>query len=119
MHSDSSIIAAEWSSKDYATSLFVIRQKQNQLIKLGILKMIFKLVKQKLNYQLIEEIILLCIALLVGGNENVQNAFLEQMMQNENNEFLVLLKHQINLNFSQVQKEMMAFNKKLRQDFIR
>lgn len=71
--------AADWDSSDYQDYLNSITKRQNQLADLGVVEMIFYIIKNESSQpQILEQLILLSIALLLGGNKKVQNEFLKQ-----------------------------------------
>lgn len=64
-------IAADWETEDYITYQNHIINRQNLLCELGLIEMICSIISNTEEYDLQYEAILVGIAMLVGGNENV------------------------------------------------
>lgn len=65
----------------------------------------------KCSSEMFDEVLLLSIALLLGGNRNVQDAFLEELMNDPNNHFLIAIREKVTRTFTRIKKAMNKFNK--------
>ena len=73
----------------------------------GIVGILFNLISSEDSLIFIkEEVILLCISLLLGGNPMAQESFYEEMINDRNNDFLISLKELIRQYFENVKKMM-------------
>ena len=103
--------AAEWETKDWLPFAEArVRKRQNELTAFGAVEMVCKMQPVVTNPLIIEELILLAIALLVGGNETSQTAFLEYMKTDNQNDYLRALSSLINRNFTELKIEMPRIN---------
>ncbi len=87
---------------------------QNKLADLDVVKIIIQTVSDNKNDKQLDElkmeVLHLGIALLIGGNEKVQEKFLEELENQRQNEFLIQMKKMIDKNFITVKKYMEYHN---------
>ena len=84
-------------------------KRQNQLCSIGIIKTICEVVSDpNIKDDIIFEAVILCIALLLGGNKKAQESIYENLSNDESNRFLVALKRIILENFQTVQVSMIS-----------
>lgn len=106
--------AAEWENDDYQEKKGPIVKRQNQLVNMGVVKMLISiLASAKSPREVKEEAILVSIALLLGGNINAQNAFVKEMQEDRNNVFCLALKKILQSSFDAIKKAMGISNKKI------
>ena len=96
--------AAEWESGDWANFQDKIVEKQNMLCSLNIVRLICRVINKTTNREIIREALNLAIACLLGGNNNVQMAFLEHFKQDRENLFLGKLKNIMMSNYFQIKE---------------
>lgn len=107
--------AAEWKTNDWIGNQKKITARQNELCEYGVVKMICNLISGVHSQQILHEAILLCITLLIGGNPDVQKAFLDAMREDMNNKFLWALKRILVKGFEEIKKEMNRLNERFMQ----
>ena len=105
--------SAEWNFKDYELDIAKIKERQNQLVKIGIVEMICDLVSSGKKQIIKENSILLGIALLIDGNKSSQEAFYKTMNSDKFNCFISSLNEIIVSCIESVKKSMNNFNKKI------
>ena len=110
--------AAEWSSETFSLHEEKITQRQTELCELGLVQMVCNHLSEARDVDIINEAILVAIALLVGGNVKVQQAFLEYMQEDMQNQFLLSLKALIHSEFEIVKKDMHKINEQINQKLL-
>ena len=111
--------AAEWETKDWAAAEMAVVTRQNELTKFGAVEMVCKLLaSNQTDRQIIEEAILLAIALLVGGNPAAQKAFLQFIRKDTNNHFLLAVKNLILATLEEVKKDMGKKNERYAKKYL-
>ena len=103
--------AAEWETDMWIVFEKNIVERQNDLSNLGIVELLCHMLSQNQDIEVQFECILLGIALLLGGNTNVQEQFLKFMQEDVANSFLLGLKELIDSNFETVKKTLSERNK--------
>jgi hypothetical protein len=68
--------AAEWDTEDYIEFKGQIVSKQDTMVDIGAVQFLCKHISDLENDELLEQCILFGISLLLGGNNNAQQAFL-------------------------------------------
>jgi hypothetical protein len=68
--------AADWDTDDYIEFKSQILAKQDALVEIGTVQFICKHIAELDDDELLEQCILICISLLIGGNAKAQQAFL-------------------------------------------
>ena len=85
--------AADWDTDDYIEFKSQILAKQDALVEIGTVQFICKHIAELDDDELLEQCILICISLLLGGNAKAQEAFLNYFQdQDEYNRVLNRLK---------------------------
>jgi hypothetical protein len=97
--------ASEWDTKEWIEFEKMIVHKQELLCDLGVVTLVWNIVIQSEEEDIIYECVLLCIAMLLGGNLKVQNTFLRQFRIDKGNEFLLKIKRLLLQNFEIVRKK--------------
>lgn len=82
--------AADWDSDDWTPYKRMIQVKQDYLVERGVIPFLCKLISETNDSRVREELILVCITLILGGNLTSQNAFVDYMV-NEDSQNLLLL----------------------------
>eukprot|EP01017_Pseudomicrothorax_dubius_P023568 TRINITY_DN2514_c0_g2_i1.p1 TRINITY_DN2514_c0_g2~~TRINITY_DN2514_c0_g2_i1.p1 ORF type:complete len:954 (+),score=250.24 TRINITY_DN2514_c0_g2_i1:65-2926(+) len=104
-----------WSNEDWEESQVQVKKKQDELVDQKLVPIYCDLIasSSKLVPKLLkEEAILGCVSLLLGGNSKAQGAFLEYMIDDERNDFLVSLKRLMDESFTIVKKGMRYLSQK-------
>ena len=109
---DSAIPAADWEAEAFTSHLARIVERQNNLCGLGLVEKICDMVSICQDPDLQLECLLLSIALLLGGNVEVQKAFLTYIQEDTHNSFLLQIKKLIVESFDHVKKAMTERNKR-------
>ena len=70
--------AADWESEDWAENYGqIIENRQNLLVSIGCIQFLCKHIQDVDDMDILEQTFLVCITLLIGGNEASQDAFYE------------------------------------------
>lgn len=106
--------ASDWTGEEFNICKKKIVKRQNQLVGLGLVDLIFDLVSNVKNEKEIRnETILVAIALLLGGNYSAQEAFYKKIRTDSNNAFLMNYKKILINSVENVKKSMSHANKKI------
>jgi len=106
--------AVEWSNEDYEEKKGSIIKRQNQLVNLGVVKTLMMiLAESNTSREVREEAVLVCIAILLGGNKNAQDAFVKGMDDDRYNQFFLGLKKTVHNSYDSIKKAMNITNKKI------
>lgn len=87
--------ASEWDNDDWSHCIAQVDAQQNYLVEKGAVEFLCKYISDCEIQAAIDEAILVAIALLLGGNKNTQDRFLEYMKNDENNYLLVKIKEML------------------------
>jgi hypothetical protein len=103
--------ALEWSPAVFETHKTQIRRRQNLLLDTPIVEWMANILNESNNPNLFDQALLLCIALLYGGNPNAQLAFYNQITSTaENNRLLKNLQAKFDERFTTISTEMKSLN---------
>ena len=92
--------AADWSTSDYSEYEKKINIRQNELCDFGLVELLGDMIGSDLSLNLKSEAILVAIALLLGGNEKIQERFYCYLTTHDNqNKMLTSLKVMRKLNY--------------------
>ena len=106
--------AADWDSDDWVPYKRMIQVKQSYLVERGCIPFLCKLLAESSEPSVQEECILVCIALILGGNVTSQNAFVNYMIyEDASNKFLMQVKGMLQKYFEQTKKFLTEKNAKL------
>jgi hypothetical protein len=106
--------AADWDTDDYIEFKSQILAKQDALVEIGTVQFICKHIAELDDDELLEQCILICISLLLGGNAKAQEAFLNYFQdQDEYNRVLNRLKTVLFKEFDQAKTFLQEKNAKL------
>lgn len=101
--------AAEWSGDEDNPTPEIIRA-QDLLTSCNACYLAANLVRNQKGDAVTNEAILMCIALLIGGNHNSQMKFWEDFVEDTDNRFLTLLSEILKLHFNKVMDHAAAYN---------
>ena len=101
--------AAEWSGDEDNPTPEIIRA-QDLLTSCNACYLAANLVRNQKGDAVTNEAILMCIALLIGGNYNSQMKFWEDFVEDTDNRFLTLLSEILKSNFNKVMDHAIAYN---------
>ena len=101
--------AAEWSGDEDNPTPEIIRA-QDLLTSCNACYLAANLVRNQKGDAVTNEAILMCIALLIGGNYNSQMKFWEDFVEDTDNRFLTLLSEILKKNFNKVMDHAIAYN---------
>ena len=87
--------SAFWDSEDWNKYEYQIKERQNMMSSLGMVKLFCRVFSHDPQYTIKEEAILGCIALLLGGNEKSQFKFCRYIQKDGENIFLMKIKEAI------------------------
>lgn len=104
--------AAEWETDDWDDVKGKIIRKQNELTSFGVIEMLCKLFYSTTNRKIIEECVLLSIALLIGGNLKAQETFLEYMKNDTQNDFMQAIQKLITTEIESLKMDMIRVNER-------
>ena len=105
--------AAEWESKDWIAFEKRVRKRQDEMTNFGVVGVVCQLLPKSRSEEITEELILLAISLLIGGNHNVQKVFLDFMKNDTQSLFILAIRKQIISGFEEMKKEMVRLNERL------
>jgi hypothetical protein len=103
--------AAEWDTEDWIDDANFIKIRQNILGDLNVVKLIHKIIVKESHPCIMSECILISIAMLLGGNKKNQDLFLEDFMEDTENELLNKIKTLMLNNFQKTRKEQSMYVK--------
>ena len=83
------------------------------LVHLGVIKLICNIISKETKRAILEEAILVAIAVLLGGNNKSQTHFCEYIIQDEENGFLRKMYHMTCECFELIKKKAMKRNDKM------
>jgi hypothetical protein len=109
--------AAEWDSDDWSKYEFQIKERQDMMTSLGMVKLICRVISNESSINIKEEAILGGIALLLGGNEKSQMKFHRYIMKDSENTFVQKLKENINECYELIKKSELRRNLLLQKHF--
>ena len=92
--------AADWETKEWIEYADRVEEKQNMLCRLDLVSVLCRIIAYSEDRQVIAEAVLVCIAMLLGGNPHVQESFMEYMVNDRDNLFLQKIRKVIVQNFS-------------------
>ena len=67
--------AADWEDEEWDKYEKIIRYRQNQLVEIGCVEFLCKHIQEVDDEDVLEELFMVCITLLLGGNKRCQDAF--------------------------------------------
>ena len=106
--------AADWDSDDWVPYKRMIQVKQSYLVERGCIPFLCKLLSDQADERVREEVILVCIALILGGNVTSQNAFFDYMvLEDQRNLFLTTVKGMLQKYFELTKKYLTERNAEL------
>jgi hypothetical protein len=94
-NTDMTTPAADWETDEWSKFEDEIIAKQNMMAEHKLVWLICRIITGEEGKEIMDEAVLLAIACLLGGNEQIQNKFLEYMQEDHTNGFLVKLKNLI------------------------
>jgi len=75
--------AADWDTSEWVEYKRVIKIKQDSLAERGTIEFLCKQICSQEDPEILEECLLVCIAIILGGNSNSQKIFFKCMRQDE------------------------------------
>lgn len=96
--------SAEWDTDDWSKYEYQIKERQDMMTSLGMVKLICRVISNESSLGIKEEAILAAIALLLGGNERSQMKFCRYIQKDSENIFVIKLKENINTCYELIKK---------------
>mmetsp|Transcript_6821 Transcript_6821/g.10994 ORF Transcript_6821/g.10994 Transcript_6821/m.10994 type:complete len:376 (+) Transcript_6821:5204-6331(+) len=84
--------AADWDIEDFSKYHKIIESKQNNMVGIGCIEFLCKHLQDIDDDDILEQTILVCITLLLGGNVQSQNAFYKYFITQDYQSNVILLK---------------------------
>jgi len=109
-NSDCHTPAADWETEDWIKFALQIETKQNLMVELGCVEFACKHLSAIEDSDVLEECLLLCIALLLGGNAKTQESFLAFMRGDDVNRMLVSIRDMLLRSFDSAKKFLLEKN---------
>lgn len=103
--------AAEWDTDDWIDNANFIKIRQNIMGDLNVVKLIHKIFVKESHPCIMSECILISISMLLGGNKKIQDSFLEDFMEDAENELLNKIKSLLLSTFQKTRKEQSMYVK--------
>ena len=94
--------AADWDNEDWEHCMAKVDIRQDYLVTKGCIHFLCNYISKCENSEAFDEAILACIALCLGGNFESQEEFLNYMMADSSNQFLLKIKDMIARKFEVV-----------------
>lgn len=82
--------AADWSGEDWEDYQKIILAKQNSLVEIGCIDFLCKHIQEIDDDEILEQTFLVCITLLLGGNQKSQDAFYTYFVQQDPNNIIMM-----------------------------
>tara|TARA_B110000285_G_scaffold234035_1_gene309615 strand:+ start:193 stop:1335 length:1143 start_codon:yes stop_codon:yes gene_type:complete len=85
--------AADWGAEDWGQHAKIVQNKQNQLVEIGCIDFLCKHIQNVEEDEILEQTFLVCITLLLGGNQKSQDAFYTYFLtQDVDNDIMIKLR---------------------------
>lgn len=104
--------AIKWENDDYAPFRVQIKDAQNMLIDMDLVKLLCRIISFEKKREIREEAMYVCIAVLLGGNERAQMKYHEYIQDDVENIFCKAVYDQIQECFEIIKKNQMRRNQK-------
>lgn len=106
--------AADWDTSEWVQYKRIIKIKQDSLVDRGIIEFLCKQICSQEDPEIQEECLLVCIAIILGGNQNSQETFFKCMSQDElENKLMLTFKSMLVKNFELTKKYLNEKNAKI------
>jgi hypothetical protein len=96
--------SAEWDTDDWIKYEFQIKERQEMMCDLDMVKLVCNVISNETSISIKEECFLAGIALLLGGNNKSQMSFYEFIQQDPENLFVQKVKENINMCYDLIKK---------------
>ena len=96
--------AMEWENEDFRPYKVQIYDAQNMLIKMDLVALLCRIISKETKREIREEAFLVCVAVLIGGNEDSQMKFHQYIAEDNENEFCKALYEQMAECFEKIKK---------------
>lgn len=104
--------SAHWDTEDWVSFAPQIQERQTMLNNLGIVPLLCRIITKETKRAILEEAILVAIAVLLGGNNQSQTLFHEYILQDVDNGFLIKVNDLIVESFEIIKKKAIKRNTK-------
>jgi len=106
--------SADWNTEDWVSYRRIIKMKQDSMIERGTIQFLCKHISEVEDADIQEECLLVCISLVLGGNQLAQETFYSFMRyEDTENKFMLTIKTILIRNFELTKKFMIEKNAKL------
>ena len=104
--------SAHWDTDDWVSFAPQIQERQTMLNNLGIVPLLCRIITKETKRAILEEAVLVAIAVLLGGNHQSQTLFHEYILQDIENGFLIKVNDLIVEAFEIIKKKAIKRNTK-------
>ena len=110
---ETSTNSSQWDTDDWINYEDQIIERQMMLNKLGVVNLLCRILSKESKRAILEEAILVAIAVLLGGNDESQTLFHEYILKDEDNGFLKKIYNMMSETFELIKKKSIKRNTKM------